>query len=148
MRALGSPVALGSKGCPCSQPGDTANPDCDRILTVQSSPRSSSPSDWVTVPFELHERKGRDWLTLCESSSVGGERALSYLAKESRRRSAPLPPRAMRVTNAAHTPCWLAGTTASCSWPTLPVINRPTDVILWCTGSNCRARGVVTPSLL
>jgi hypothetical protein len=49
---LGLPIALGAKGCRRSLAGDTANPACDRILTLQSSPRSSSPSDWVTVPLK------------------------------------------------------------------------------------------------
>ena len=49
--SLGMPIALGAKGCRRSQAGDTTVPACDSILKLQSSPRSSSPSDWVTVPL-------------------------------------------------------------------------------------------------
>ena len=51
-RSLGLPIALGAKGCRRSQAGDTTNPARDRILTLQSSPKSFIPSDWMTVPLK------------------------------------------------------------------------------------------------
>ena len=130
-RSLGSPVALGARGCRRSQAGDTTHPACNRILTVQPSPRSARPSDWVTV-LKTPNKKGRDWLTLCESSPVGGERALSYLAKKSKRGSAPLPPRAVRWWPTLRTlPAGPPGPLdLICLWSTKSVINRPTGVIL------------------
>ena len=53
----------------------------------------------MTAPLKPPIIKGRVWLTLCESSSVGDEldeRAQSYLAKKSQRGSAPRTPRAVR----------------------------------------------------
>ena len=47
LRSIGPPVALGAEGCRRSHPEARV---C--IWPLQSSPRSSSPSDRVTVPCQ------------------------------------------------------------------------------------------------
>ena len=78
-----------------TQAGDTTNPAFDPILTVQSSSRSSSLSDWVTVPLNETSPKKRKRLAHAVREFICGGKSSSklssYLTKTSIRGSAPLP---------------------------------------------------------